>query len=91
MRHDRRLSILGQPQLVIWAVLHQPEQVLRQRLVDSLENVARGAARLRQRRAHADSLTPLARKKECAHFRPCYEPPGRLGRDGANAKAGGSG
>ena len=72
-------------------VAHQPEQVLAERLVDLVEHVARGAARLGQRGAHADRLAALPRKKECAHRSPLLElcVGARLGRRGAIAKAAG--
>jgi hypothetical protein len=68
--HYRRLRILGQPKLVVGAVLHQPEQVLPERLVDLFEDVARRAARVAQGSAHADRLAALTGKKECAHVYP---------------------
>ena len=63
-----------------------------ERLVDLLEHVARGAAGFGQRRAHADRLAALPRKKECAHDRSLsssYDR-ARLGRRRRIAKAGGA-
>ena len=88
IRHDRRLGIFGELELVLRTVPHQTEQVLAERLIDFMENIVRGSACLGERGAHADRLAALSRKNECAHFRPCYEPPGRLSRHAAIAKAG---
>ena len=41
-------------------------QLLRQRVVDFLEDFARGRERIGQRLAHADGLAALPRKNECA-------------------------
>ena len=41
-RHQRRLGVLGQGQVVIRPLAHQPGEVLAQRVVDLLEHVARG-------------------------------------------------
>ena len=71
MRHDRGLGIFGEPQVLVRSLAHKAEEVLPERLVNLLEDVARGAARLGQRCAHADRLAALPRKKECAHHRPC--------------------
>ena len=57
-------------QLLLRPFAHQPEEVLAERLVDLVEHVARGAAGLGQRGAHADRLAALSRKKECAHLVP---------------------
>ncbi len=40
VRHDRRLRILGQLELVVGPLAHQPEQMLAQRLVDLVEHIA---------------------------------------------------
>src|SRR5690242_7709100 len=74
MRHDRRLRIFGQLQLVVRPLAHQPEQVRPKRLVDLVEHVSRGPARLGERRAHANGLAALSRKKECAHSSPVCSP-----------------
>ena len=50
MRHDRRLRILGELELVLRPLAHQPEQVLAERLVDFVEHVR---ARPGSRRASA--------------------------------------
>ena len=70
MRHDRRLRIFGELELVVRPFAHQPEQVLAERLVDLVEHVLRGPARLGERGAHADRLAALPRKNECAHRQP---------------------
>ena len=67
MRHDRRLRIFREPQVLVRPVAHQAEEVLSERFVDLVEDVARGAAGLGQSGAHADGLAALSRKKECAH------------------------
>ena len=61
MRHDRGLRILGELELLIGPIAHQPKQVLSERLVDFVEHVLRGPARLSQGSAHADGLTALPR------------------------------
>ena len=86
MRHDRRLRILRQLQLIVRTFAHQPEQVLAQRLVDFVENVLRGSARLRERRAHADRLAALPRKNECAHRSPCWYGCGAVRRGRADCQ-----
>ena len=64
--HDRGLRVLGQLQLVCRTFGHQLEQVLAERLVDLFEHRARLGARFGQGLAHADLLTALSRKNECA-------------------------
>ena len=56
--------------------------------IDLFEHIARGAARLGERGAHADRLAALPRKKECAHLCPCYEPRAATRPRAAIAKAG---
>ena len=92
MGHDRRLRILGELELLVGTFAHQPEQVLAERLVDLVEHVLRGPARIGERRAHADGLASLSGKNECAHRLPCsvMNRGGRLGRGGTIAKAEGT-
>ena len=63
-RHQRRLGVLGQGQLQLRPLEHQPRQPLLQRLVDLLERLARRRKGFRQRPPHADGLRPLPRKHE---------------------------
>ena len=46
---------------------HQPAELLAERLVDLVEDVAGGPAGFGQRLAHAHRLAPLPREDECAH------------------------
>ncbi len=62
--HDRRLGVFGQGQLIFGAVLHQLEQLLAQRLVDFVEDVASAREILKQLCAHADALRTLSGKNE---------------------------
>ena len=70
MRHDRRLGIFGELELVLRPVPHQPEQVLAERLIDFVENVVRGSARFGERGAHADRLAALPGKMNARIFAP---------------------
>ena len=45
---------------------HQPRKLLRQRVVDFLEDFARGRESIGEGLAHADRLAALSGKKECA-------------------------
>ena len=63
-RHQRRLRVLGQGQIRIGPLEHQAREVLAERLVDLLEDLAGAPERRRQIAAHADRLRPLARKNE---------------------------
>ena len=60
--HDRGLGILGQGQVTLGALGHQPGQMLPQRVVHFLQRFARGRAGGGQRRAHADRLAALSGK-----------------------------
>ena len=71
MRHDRRLGIFGEPELLVRPFPHQAEEMLPERLVNLREHIARGAARLGERGAHSDRLAALTREKKSAHARPC--------------------
>ena len=67
MRHDRRLRIFREPQILVRPVAHQAEEVLSERFVNLGKDVVRGSAGLGQSGAHAHRLAALSRKKECAH------------------------
>src|SRR5690606_17947654 len=69
MGHDRRLGVLGQRKLFLRPLAHDPRQVLRERLVDFLENLARRSAGFSQFPAHADLLAALPREYECGHIK----------------------
>ena len=71
MRHDRRLRIFGELELLVRTFAHQPEQVLAERLVDLVEHILRGPARVGERRAHPDRLAALPRENERAHLALC--------------------
>ena len=63
-RHQGRLGVLGQPELVLRTFEHQPGQVLRQGVVDLLEEMPRHRRGLGQFLAHADGLAALSREYE---------------------------
>ena len=63
-RHQRRLGIARQRQLVLRPSKMIAESFSPERLVDLLENRARRGKRIGQRLAHADGLAPLAGKDE---------------------------
>ena len=65
-RHQRRLGILGQRQILARPVEHQPGEPLRQRIVHFLENQTGHARRFGEVPAHANGLGPLPRKDENA-------------------------
>src|SRR4030095_17077775 len=67
MRHDRRLGVFRQLELVLRPLAHQLDQILPKRLINLGEHIVRRAARLRESCAHADGLAALPGKKECAH------------------------
>ncbi len=70
-RHQRRLGVLGERQLVLRPLEHEPGQVLGKRFVDFLVDLPCLGVGLGQRLAHADRLRSLARKYECgAHADP---------------------
>jgi len=71
MRHNRRLGIFGELEIVLRSLAHQLEQVLAKRLVNLAERVSSGLARIGQRCPHADRLAALTGKKKCAHRNPC--------------------
>ena len=67
-RHQRRLRILGQRQLVGRPLPHDRGELFAERRVDLVEHRARGRESFGQRLAHADRLAALARKHEgCRH------------------------
>jgi len=59
-RHQGRLSVLGQGQLVFRAFAHQVEQLLVQRVVDLGEDLAGAGEGVRQCSAHANALAALS-------------------------------
>ena len=63
----------------------QPEQLLAERLVHLLEQVAGEVARPGERHTHSDRLAPLPGKDERAHRRLPQARAGRQGRRGAQA------
>src|SRR5579875_650511 len=63
---QRRLGIFGQRQIAFRAFKHQARQMLRQRVVDLLEEIARIGKGLGEAFAHAHRLRPLTRKYESA-------------------------
>ena len=65
-RHDRGLGVFGEGQIAFRAFPHQPRQLLRQRVIDFLEDFARRRERIGQGLAHADGLAALSGKNECA-------------------------
>ena len=75
-RHQRRLRVAGQDQLVLRPLEHQPRQRLAQRAVDRRENLARLGEIVGQVAAHADRLTPLPRTyKRASRSRPIIPVP----------------
>ena len=64
-RHQRRLRVLGQGELAFRSFEHQPREVLRQRLVDLLEDLARRRKGRGEVAPHADRLRALSGKYEC--------------------------
>ena len=69
-RHQRRLGVLGEDQVGFRPFAHQFRQILLQRLVDLLEDVAGGGEGVGQVDAHADGLGSLSRKDESATHEP---------------------
>ena len=63
-RQQRRLRVLGQHQLAFRTLEHQPRQMLRQRVVDFVEQIARRREGLGERLAHAGRLRSLSGKDE---------------------------
>ena len=76
-RQQRRLRVLGQHQLAFRPLEHQPRKMLRQRLVDFLEEVARRREGLGERLAHAGRLRSLPGKNK-SPFHVRAHPPSRL-------------
>jgi hypothetical protein len=68
VRHDRRLCIFGELELLVRSLAHQPEEIPAKRFVDLVEHVARGPAGPGECRAHPDRLTALTRENERAHL-----------------------
>jgi hypothetical protein len=67
-RHQRRLRVLGQRQLVGRPLPHGRGELFAERRIDLVEHRARGRKRLRQRLAHPHRLAALPRKHEgCRH------------------------
>ena len=65
-RHDRGLGVFGEDEIALRAFPHQLGQLLGQRVVDFLEDLARGRESIGERLAHADRLAALAGEKKCA-------------------------
>ena len=63
-RQQRRLRVLGQHQLAFRTLEHQPRQMLRQRVIDFVEQVARRREGRCERLAHAGRLRSLSGKDE---------------------------
>ena len=90
-RHQRRLRVLGQRQLFLRPLEHQPRQLLTQRLVDLLEDLARRREGAGEVASHADGLRALSGEDQRARHRraalrrdrrtgncsPCTAPPHR--------------
>ena len=70
MRHDRRLRVGGERQDVLGAFAHDRREPLAERVVDFLEDLARGDAGFGELRAHAHLLATLSREYECPHRDP---------------------
>ena len=71
-RHQRRLRIFGEGEHIGRALEHDGAELGAERLVDLGKDLARGREIRRQRLAHADRLTALARKYESdRHTLPC--------------------
>ena len=90
-RHDRRLGVFGEHQLIRRAVFHEREQLLAERVVDFLEQFAGMGAGGGQVCAHADLLAALSGENECAHRSSCSlcNGSGGLGRGSSECKTGG--
>ena len=72
-RHQRRLSVAGQDQLILRPLEHQPRQRLAERAVDRRENLARLGETIGQVTSHADALTALPRTyKRASRSRPIH-------------------
>jgi hypothetical protein len=54
IRHDRRLRIFGELELVVRSIAHEPVEILAERLIDLGENVRSRPARIGERTAHSD-------------------------------------
>ena len=63
-RHQRRLGILGQGQLILGTFPHQHEQRLAQRVIHLVEHLARRGEGAGQGPAHADGLAALSGEEE---------------------------
>ena len=62
IRHDRRLGVFRQGQLILGAFRHHLEKVLAQSVVDFLEDLAGHRAGRGEFGTHADFLASLSRK-----------------------------
>ena len=69
-RHHGRLGVLGQRQLALRPLPHEPRQPLVQRVINLLEDFARRRERLGKGLAHADGLAALTGKDEGFHMAP---------------------
>ena len=65
-RHQRRLRILGEGQIALRPLEHEAREILLQRLVDLVEDIARRRERAGKIAPHADRLRTLARKYQGA-------------------------
>jgi hypothetical protein len=68
-RHQRRLRVRGERQLVLGTCEHQPRQILPQRFVDLAEDIARRGESAGKLLSHADGLGALPGKDQCARHR----------------------
>ncbi len=64
-RHQRGLCVFSQGQIALRPLEHQPRELLRQRLVNLVEEVAGRRKRLGEAAPHADRLRALTRKHQC--------------------------
>jgi len=64
-RHQCRLGVFGQGEVVVRPFEHQARQILRQSFVDFLKQPARRRKRSGEGTPHADHLRALTRKYEC--------------------------
>src|SRR5690606_11493377 len=63
-----RLGVLGEPEIALGSLEHQPGELLRERVVDLLEDEPRHREGFRQLSPHAHRLAALARKHEGPHL-----------------------
>ena len=63
-RHQRRLGVLGEVEVMLGAFEHQPAQALAQGVIDLGEHIAGGRVGLGEFAAHADGLGALSGEEE---------------------------